>query len=283
MSKSKIFIGIAISFAVGVLSASRFNIDAQAVYIFIAVCVLVFALSFISAAKKPALAALFLFCGGLGILRLQASISPNEYQSLVGEKQQMEGYIVEDIDIRSNEQLITFKPKGSSTSILITTTLVQKFFYGDWLAIDGKLEEAKNFGDFDYQKYLERYNIYAVMRYPKILILKSHGLNPVKELLLKIKSAFAGRLAQLFHEPQSSLLLGILIGAKKTLPTNITDAFNRAGLSHIIAVSGFNISIIVGALAYAAWVIGRRNSFCEANQGSWLIGKGGQFGSGADG
>src|SRR5207253_812354 len=105
------------------------------------------------------------------------------------------GYVVEDPDIRSNDQLITFRPKNYNQNILITTTLAQSFFYGDWITVEGKVEQAKNFGDFDYQKYLERYNVYGVIGYPKILILKSHQLSPVKEFLLKIKTGFSQRLS----------------------------------------------------------------------------------------
>lgn len=261
MSKSKVFIGIAISFAAGILVASKFNISAQAVYLFVGACVVGFALSFISHKKTTALIALFLFCGGLGFLRLQVSQMPNRYLGLFEEKQSLEGYIVEDVDIRTDKQLITFRPKGSNQSVLITATLGQKFFYGDWIVAEGKLNEAKNFDDFDYQKYLERFNVYAVMSYPKVLILKSHQLNPVKEFLLNVKSAFAKRIGQFIKEPQASLLMGILIGARKTLPQSVIDNFNTAGVSHVIAISGYNISIIIKSLEYLAKLFGRRFSF----------------------
>jgi len=261
MSKSKIFIGIAIAFGVGVLLASKFNVSAQWTYIFLAACALAFTISFFSEFNRGALGALFLFCLGLGVLRLGASMVQNQYADVLDSKQQMEGYVVEDPDVRSNEQLITFRPKGFSQNILITTTLTQNFFYGDRITMDGTLKEAKNFGDFDYQKYLERYNIYATVGYPKILILKSHQLNPVKEFLLKIKAGFTQRLAYVLKEPQNSLAVGVLIGGHGNLPKNVVDNFNATGTSHIIAVSGFNITIIVMALASLAYLLGRRASF----------------------
>ncbi len=261
MSKSKIFTGVAISFAAGIFTASKFSISGQAVYIFIGVCVLVFALAFVSQYKTSALAALFLFCAGLGVLRLQVSQIPSQYVNLYGEKQSLEGYIVEDVDMRTDKQLITFKPKGYNQNILITTTLGQKFFYGDWIVAEGKLNEPKNFEDFDYQKYLERFNVYAVMSYPKALILKNHRLNPVNEFLLQIKSAFAKRISQFIKEPQASLLMGILIGARKTLPQSVMDNFNNTGVSHVIAISGYNISVIIKALESLAKLFGRRVSF----------------------
>jgi competence protein ComEC len=145
--------------------------------------------------------------------------------------------------------------------VLITTNLAQEFFYGDRVVLQGSVTEAKSFEDFDYPGYLKAKNIYALSSHPKLLILKSHQLNFFKEAVLKVKAAFTKRVFFLLKEPQSSLLLGILIGAKKTLPDNIISAFNRAGLSHIIAVSGYNISVIVGSLGYLAYLIGRKKNF----------------------
>jgi competence protein ComEC len=261
MSKSKIFIGIAISFAVGILIASTFNIPGPTLDIFLGATAAGFGLAYFGEHKKSALLALFLFCAGLGVLRLGMSMSPNEYQGLLDNKQQLEGYITQDVDLRSNEQLITFTPKGFSQNILITAPLTQKFFYGDWVVVEGKPITPKNYGDFDYQKYLERFNVYAVMSYPKILILKSHQLNPLKEFLLKIKAAFIQRTNELLREPQSSLSIGILIGGHANMPQSIVDNFSKTGVSHIIAVSGFNITIIIYALASLGYLVGRRVSF----------------------
>jgi competence protein ComEC len=261
MSKSKIFIGIAISFAAGILIASEFSISAQAMDIFLGLCATAFALSFFCNNNKTALMALFLFCAGLGALRLGNSMAPNQYAGLMDDKQQLEGYITKDVDLRSTEQLITFTPKGFSQDILITAPLTQTFFYGDWIVVEGKPALAKNYGDFDYQKYLERFNVYAVMSYPKFKLLKSHQLNPVKEFLLKIKAAFIKRTNELLPEPQSSLSIGILIGGHANMPQDIVDNFSKTGVSHIIAVSGFNITIIIYALASLAYLVGRRASF----------------------
>ena len=178
MSKSKIFIGIALSFAFGILVASAFDIPRQGLYIFLAASAAFFAVYFFGQNKTASLVSLLLFCAGLGALRLQVSMVQNQFQELFDSKQQLEGDVTQDVDVRSTEQLITFRPKGYSQNILITARLGQQFFYGDWIVVIGKLQEAKNYGDFDYQKYLERYSIYATMGYPKVLMLKETSLIP---------------------------------------------------------------------------------------------------------
>ena len=260
MSKSKIFIGLSISFAAGIFLASEFFISIPIIWAILGLAGVGFTFAFLSKNKAGAFFMLFLLFVGLGAFRLQMVQVPSEFTSLYEGKPLLEGYVVEDPDIRTDKQLLTFKPKGFGQNILITTTLGQQFFYGDLITAEGKVTEPKNFEDFDYQKYLERFSIYAVASYPKILILKSHQLNPLKESLLKIKSAFARRIAGFIHEPQASLLMGILIGARKTLPPQVIDNFNLTGVSHIIAISGYNISIIIKALEYLARFFGRRAS-----------------------
>ncbi|MGB4800156.1 MAG: ComEC/Rec2 family competence protein [Candidatus Saccharimonadales bacterium] len=48
-------------------------------------------------------------------------------------------------------------------------------------------------------------------------------------------------------EPQASFGLGILIGQRSTLPYDVTQAFLMVGLTHIIAVSGYNLTILIDA------------------------------------
>ena len=264
MSKSKILIGVALSFSVGVFLASRFIVDLLYVYWVCAVLIAVFALSFLGSASKlkiVRLAGLFLFFVFLGILRFNQSVGENEFQNFFESKVKWEGYITQDPDVRLDKQLITIQPNGFEQKILITTTKAQNFFYGDWVVLEGKLKEPKEFEDFDYPGYLERFGVYALVQYPKIIILKNNQGYWAKTYLLKIKHAFAKRLSEYLGEPENSLALGILIGARRGLPAETVENFNITGTTHIVAISGFNIAVIVTALSYLAWVAGRRASF----------------------
>jgi competence protein ComEC len=70
-------------------------------------------------------------------------------------------------------------------------------------------------------------------------------------------------IAQLLPEPSASLLTGILLGIKGAIPGDLWDALETTGTSHIVVISGFNLSIIGGLFAslsvrlvgrrYAAW------------------------------
>lgn len=50
---------------------------------------------------------------------------------------------------------------------------------------------------------------------------------------------------RLFPGPEASLLAGILLGVETTLPQSVRQAFWDTGTAHIIAISGFNITVVV--------------------------------------
>jgi competence protein ComEC len=66
------------------------------------------------------------------------------------------------------------------------------------------------------------------------------------------------RLAQTLPEPQNAFLGGLLLGAKHAIPQTLTDEFNRTSTSHIVAVSGFNITIIAAAIDWLLMWLGLR-------------------------
>lgn len=263
MTKYKFLIGVCLSFAAGVGFASMRILPMIWLTVLIGSCVSVFGVSYFVKNNKVAVSACFALAFLFGIYRLQASVKSGEYENLIREnqKQELEAYIVEDVDMRLDKQLVTVEPKGYSQRLLLTLPLSQKYFYGDWVLVKGKITKAKESQDFDYGKYLERYNVYGLMYYPEVIVLKNSKQSFMKERLLQIKYAFAKRLDELYGEPQKSLLLGILIGARKTLPAGVVEDFKMTGTSHIIAVSGFNISIIINSLFGLAYIIGRRASF----------------------
>lgn len=61
----------------------------------------------------------------------------------------------------------------------------------------------------------------------------------------EIRRQFAAGVASTVPEPQASFGMGLLIGQRDTLPENVTLKLSAVGLTHIIAVSGYNLTIIV--------------------------------------
>lgn len=131
-----------------------------------------------------------------------------------------------------------------SGNILVTNYLYPEYKYGDYLQIKCNLQKPENVNGFAYDNYLARYNIYSICYYPKIVLLGNGG-NLFLAKIYEFKDFFVSRLNRILPEPQSSFLAGLLIGAKKSIPPDLQLDFNKTGTTHIVAVSGFNVTIVV--------------------------------------
>ena len=128
------------------------------------------------------------------------------------------------------------------------------------------LQPVEPIEDFAYDKYLARYDIYSVCYNPKITLLAKDQGNFVLAGIYKVKNYLVSKINRVLPEPQSSFLSGLLFGAKKAIPADLTAVFSQTGTSHIVAVSGYNVTIIASFLLLLAQNLGlgRKKSF-------WLI------------
>ncbi len=130
----------------------------------------------------------------------------------------------------------------------------QVLSYGDRIEVRGFLEAPQAFETnggrlFDYPGYLRAKGISAVMRYA---VIRSQQAGPwsLRGALFSLKHSFERSLERTFTEPQASLLEGLLLGEKHGLTEDLTDAFVRSGLIHVVVLSGYNIAIVASAILY---------------------------------
>jgi competence protein ComEC len=102
--------------------------------------------------------------------------------------------------------------------------------------------------DFDYRDYLAQRNIYSLMGYAEVKWLSGGDGATWKRTLLDFKGRAQATIARILPEPEASLLTGILLGVESGIPRELNDDFKATGASHVIAISGFNISIITALL-----------------------------------
>ncbi|MBN1325535.1 ComEC family competence protein, partial [Candidatus Falkowbacteria bacterium] len=279
MSKSKIFLYSCLFFILGIFIASIFFLDFYFIF-FICAAVILFLLIGIKNKHFFIFGLLIIFLV-LGILRYQFSV-PAENMNMIsyynGQKVEFAGLINKEPDQR--EDLIRYEIKTQkilldnewqaiSGKVLVTNFLFPEYKYGDFLQISCNLQKPEKINDFAYDKYLARYNIYAICYYPKIEVLSENRGNFLLAEIYKIKTFFVSRLNKVLPEPHSSFLAGLLIGAKKSIPADLQAVFNKTGTTHIVAVSGFNVTIIVTFLMLVlnSLAISRKKSFWLVNLG----------------
>ncbi len=117
---------------------------------------------------------------------------------------------------------------------------------GDRVAVSGVLQDAPTFPDFDYRAYLLRQDLGSYMRQAQITVLESEADRSPLTTLERGRREAGARLARLLPEPQAGLLRGILLNQRQALDPALAAAFATTGLTHIIAISGSNLTILVG-------------------------------------
>jgi competence protein ComEC len=120
---------------------------------------------------------------------------------------------------------------------------------GDLLELSGRLQKPREFtGDnFPYREYLERQGIYAVMYRPSAVVLDT-GQDFFLFLWLNDIQNHSLEIINRFMEPrEAGLLGGILLGETRSIDPEVKEAFRLTGSSHIVAISGANITIAAGA------------------------------------
>ena len=124
----------------------------------------------------------------------------------------------------------------------------ESWHYGDRVILRGQLESPPEFEDFSYREYLAQQGVYSYMRNAWAYQVSSGGGNPLLRLIYTYKAYALDTLYRLWPDPEASLLAGILLGDESGISDQVDQAFRDTGTSHIIVISGFNITIIIGLL-----------------------------------
>ena len=176
------------------------------------------------------------------------------------------GVVVSEPEDKENYRRFVFKALNSEKA-LVNAPLYSPVQYGDRVEVRGKLEKPGIIKDedirrdFDYGKYLSKDDIYYTVSFAEVEIISSGHGHPIKTFLFKIKRSFVNKSKNIFSEPYASLLNGLLISGREALPKDILEEFRRAGVIHIVVLSGFNITLIANFLktifrSHAASIIG---------------------------
>ena len=179
---------------------------------------------------------------------------PRPFEKQIGEELNFSGVIIKETDRRENTTLLTFRDQKTKAIILLTASPFEGLNYGDEVKVNGKLTKPKNFitnsgREFDYVNYLLKDGVAYQMFYPKIEWVKSGQGAKILGGLFKFKNYLLAKMAQVIPEPEVSLLGGLLLGAKQGLGEEIQTDFRRAGVIHIVVLSGYNIAVFAGAIS----------------------------------
>ena len=191
--------------------------------------------------KTILLVALAVLSFGLGSLRYAVK---DFHEPMLPEN---EGLVVSEPEQRDNATRFIFESDNGERA-LVSIELYSPVWYGDRVNVETTFERPEIFDDFDYPAYLSKDDIYWTANFAEIEILSSGHGNALKAALLALKRNFVGKIRKTFAEPYASLLAGLVVSGRDAMPKDILEEFRRAGIIHIVVLSGYNITIIADFL-----------------------------------
>ncbi len=152
-----------------------------------------------------------------------------------------------------------------SGRVLVTTDLFPVYYYGDVLSVHGQLKKPEQVVEpdgrvFDYPAYILKDNITETISFGSITYTGRNIGNPILKFLYSIEDHFVKSMQAVLPEPEAGLLAGIVLGAQ-TLSQTMSNTFRSAGLSHIVVLSGYNITIVAESVMSVALVFAPMYAF----------------------
>lgn len=191
----------------------------------------------------------------------------------------LNGYVdAEETTSASGNGQIIFKVKSLTAGdqaiavderVFVSAKTDALYTVGQKLTLTGALQIPQDFNGFAYVQYLKNKDIRTTMLYPKISddpsLAFSWGDEIKIELYSKIfaiKNGFESAVNYSLPIPYGAYINGVLLGSRTDIPADITTAFNKTSTTHILAISGYNITIIAWALLWLlTHLMPRRRAF----------------------
>ncbi|HUE31215.1 MAG TPA: ComEC/Rec2 family competence protein, partial [Verrucomicrobiae bacterium] len=139
----------------------------------------------------------------------------------------------------------------------------RRWRYGERLRVETRLRAPRNFenpGRFDYAGHLARQGVLVtasawngdlVERLPG----RARGL---RARLERWRDRLAAAIAAAVPPPEGAVLRALIVGDEEGIDVDLRDAFTRAGVVHVLSISGLHVGLVAAAgFALARWLLGR--------------------------
>jgi len=144
---------------------------------------------------------------------------------------------------------------------------------GQRVALELKLSRPRGFKNpsaFDYPGFLRREGILLVGSGRAESLVALTADDPPWPV--RVKRWAVATIGAHLPETSAALMAGLLLGEKTGLSQEASEAFRRAGVYHILAVSGFNVALLASSVFFVLLTLGIPRRATVAAAGTALIG-----------
>lgn len=261
MQKDQIFLTACLGYLVGVFVGSFFVALWWIAPLLFAVWV---ALCFVFPCKNTFFSVFFLALFLLGILSAENALNRFREENMHAGEVSGTARVVNDPEERDAYRRVLIRMESCDREpcpeekILWQAPLMGAIVSGARIAFSCALEIPENFdARFDYRMFLAKDDIgYICQRATHTEVLAEDGRARLTRMFFIPKRMLENALAGSLPQPEAGLAEGLLLGGDNRLPETLKQAFIKTGLSHIVAISGYNIALIAQAFVILGIGIG---------------------------
>lgn len=181
-----------------------------------------------------------------------------QYEPLIGEQTTVVGVISDDVGVNEKRE----------TEFHITDVRLE-----DGQKLSGKIRirtrDSLDLGRGDIvQARGKIYETLGTARQASMTFAEVKLLAENTSVIEQWRAQFFATVSQIISEPQASLGLGYLVGLRVSIPSQLEDNLSATGLTHIVAVSGYNLTVIVAACRR---LMAKRSAFQAVAVSGFLI------------
>ncbi|MEK7549329.1 MAG: ComEC/Rec2 family competence protein [Patescibacteria group bacterium] len=146
-----------------------------------------------------------------------------------------------------------------SGRILVKLKSYPNFNYGDLIYFQGTIERP--FSE-SYASYLAKDGVFGTSDFPKTEFLAENQASKIKSSLLKLKERVVANFQKVLGPQKAAFLGGIVLGERGEFSKEFKEKMNKSGTSHLVALSGYNITIVAyGIGIFLGWFFRRKTAF----------------------
>ncbi len=129
----------------------------------------------------------------------------------------------------------------------IVTGRYPAFHYGDEIRVSGKALPPPE----EFKSYYRKEGIWTVVSFPVIELVSTGNGSPIKSFLFGIRDSVKDNFKKVLPFDQAAFLAGLTLGDTSEFSDEFEEKLRLTGTSHLVALSGYNISIIVKTITVA--------------------------------
>ncbi len=167
----------------------------------------------------------------------------------------------EELRLSTESVAIGAESVPADGDLLLQAPLGPAYRYGDRIRATVELRPLPAQGGSDFENYLSERGITASGFLRNVEILARGQGSDIRGAVSEARADRDGALAAALYEPLAGLARGIVTGRRGTLDPALQNDLRDSGLSHLVIISGSNVTILAAlVVAFSAWFIGRRRA-----------------------